>query len=110
MVIYHGSHVDSMLGGNPIVDFFAQLVTQFSPPGATQAVYTYADGWINDMYSGTAPTARRTRAQPALSRAQPAGSGLSRFAYGLPSPTGQRSRLGELIYGIITFFSSLFGA
>jgi len=111
VVIYHGSHVDSMLGGNPIVDFFAQLVTQFSPPGATQAVYTYADGWINDMYSGTAPYGPP---YPAPSPLYPAPNQpvqvYPAFAYGLPSPTGQRSRLGELIYGIITFFSSLFGA
>ena len=104
VVIYHGSHVDSMLGGNPIVDFFAQLVTQFSPPGATQAVYTYADGWINDMYSGAPPVGPL---YPAPNQPVQIGPALT---YGLPSPTGQRSRLGELIYGIITFFSSLFGA
>lgn len=111
VVIYHGSHVDSMLGGNPIVDFFAQLVTQFSPPGATQAVYTYADGWINDMYAGTAPYGPP---YPTPSPLYPGPNQLQQvgpaFTYGLPSPTGQRSRLGELIYGIITFFSSLFGA
>ncbi len=104
VVIYHGSHVDSMLGGNPIVDFFAQLVTQFSPPGATQAVYTFADGWINDMYAGS-PTPGPL--YPAPNEAVQVGPAT---AYGLPSPTGQRSRLGELIYGIISFFSSLFGA
>ena len=105
VVIYHGSHVDSMLGGNPIVDFFAQLVTQFSPPGATQAVYTYADGWINDMYTpGSQPVGPL---YPGPNQPVQIGPALT---YGLPSPTGQRSRLGELIYGIITFFSSLFGA
>ena len=111
VVIYHGSHVDSMLGGNPIVDFFAQLVTQFSPPGATQAVYTYADGWINDMYAGNAPFGPPYPAPSPLYPApnQPVQVGPAK-AYGLPSPTGQRSTLGEIIYGIITFFSSLFGA
>ena len=49
-----GSHVDSMLGRNAIVDFFLQLVTKFSPSGNTQAVYTLANGWINDMYAGPA--------------------------------------------------------
>ena len=39
-----GSHVDSMVGGHPLVDFVAQLVTQFVPPGNTAAVYTLADG------------------------------------------------------------------
>ncbi|MGB9304861.1 MAG: PE family protein, partial [Mycobacterium sp.] len=51
-----GSHVDSMVGGHPLVDFAAQLVTQFSPPGNTAAVYTLADGWINDIYAGGTPT------------------------------------------------------
>jgi hypothetical protein len=54
--LVNGSHVDSMLGGNPLVDFAAQLVTQFSPPGNTQAVYTLTSGWINDMYAGAGPT------------------------------------------------------
>ena len=54
--LVNGSHVDSMVGGHPIVDFAAQLVTQFSPPGNTAAVYTLADGWINDIYAGRTPT------------------------------------------------------
>ncbi|WP_167106124.1 hypothetical protein [Mycobacterium sp. DL592] len=50
-----GSHVDSMLGGNPLIDFFAQLATRPSPAGNTAAVYTLADGWINDFYTGGGP-------------------------------------------------------
>ncbi|KZS72783.1 PE-PGRS family protein [Mycobacterium kansasii] len=53
--IVNGSHVDSMLGGNPLVDFAAQLLTGFSPPGATAAVYTLSSGWINDIYAGAGP-------------------------------------------------------
>ncbi|OPE46639.1 PE family protein [Mycobacterium intermedium] len=55
--IVGGSHVDSMLGGNPLVDFAAQLLTGFSPPGATAAVYTLSTGWINDLYHGGTPAA-----------------------------------------------------
>ena len=106
VVIYHGSHVDSMLGGNPVVDFFAQLVTKFSPPGATQAVYTFADGWINDMYAVTPPVIG-TPLYPAPNVPVQVGPAT---AYGLPSPTGQRSSLGELIYGILALLGSLFGA
>lgn len=51
-----GSHVDALLGANPIIDFFAQLVTRFSPAGNTAAVYTLANGWINDLYQGLGPT------------------------------------------------------
>lgn len=50
-----GSHVDSMLGNGPIIDFALQLITQFSPPGNTAAVYTLASGWINDFYAGGTP-------------------------------------------------------
>ncbi|BBX75517.1 PE family protein [Mycobacterium shinjukuense] len=54
--IVNGSHVDSMLGGKPIIDVAAQLLTGFSPPGATAAVYTLSSGWINDIYAGAGPT------------------------------------------------------
>ncbi|QLL05276.1 PE domain-containing protein [Mycobacterium vicinigordonae] len=55
VTLVNGSHVDSMLGGNPVVDFAAQLLTGFSPPGNTAAVYTLASGWINDIYAGASP-------------------------------------------------------
>ena len=51
-----GSHADSLLGGNPIIDLLLQLVTKFSPPGNTAAVHTLATGWINDLYQGLGPT------------------------------------------------------
>jgi hypothetical protein len=54
--LVNGSHVDSMLGGKPLIDFTAQLVTRFSPPGNTAAVYTLSSGWINDIYAGAGPT------------------------------------------------------
>lgn len=50
-----GSHADSLIGGNAIFDFFAQLATGISPRGNTQAVYTLATGWINDLYQGLGP-------------------------------------------------------
>lgn len=54
--LVNGSHVDSMLGGKPVIDFTAQLLTGFSPPGNTAAVYTLSSGWINDIYAGAGPT------------------------------------------------------
>lgn len=51
-----GSHVDSLLGGNPVIDLLSQLVTRFSAPGDTAAVYTLASGWIKDLYQGLGPT------------------------------------------------------
>ena len=56
-VIVGGSHVDSMLGSDPIIDFAAQLVTKFSPAGSTAAVYNLSTGWINDFYVGATPDA-----------------------------------------------------
>lgn len=50
-----GSHVDSLIGGVPIIDFISQLVIKRSPPGNTDAVYTLSTGWINDMYAGAGP-------------------------------------------------------
>ncbi|WP_059015878.1 hypothetical protein [Mycobacterium sp. M26] len=56
-VLVNGSHVDSMLGSNPLIDVSAQLVTQWSAPGNTQATYTLSTGWINDFYAGAGPDA-----------------------------------------------------
>jgi len=56
VVLANGSHVDSLIGGSPIIDFFSQLFIKPSPPGNTQAVYTLANGWINDIYAGLGPT------------------------------------------------------
>ncbi|QEN12713.1 hypothetical protein ACRDU6_08470 [Mycolicibacterium sp. ELW1] len=55
VVLVNGSHVDAMLGSNPLVDFFAQLVTKRSPSGNTSAVDTLSSGWINDFYAGAGP-------------------------------------------------------
>jgi len=55
--LVNGSHVDSMLGNKPVIDFFSQLVTKFSPGGDTAAVYTLSTGWIDDIYTpGAGPT------------------------------------------------------
>ena len=56
VVLANGSHVDSLIGGSPIIDFFSQLFVKRSPAGNTEAVYTLANGWINDMYAGLGPT------------------------------------------------------
>ncbi|MCX2934917.1 hypothetical protein ORI20_32145 [Mycobacterium sp. CVI_P3] len=55
VVLVNGSHVDAMLGSNPVIDFFAQLVTKRSPSGNTAAVDTLSTGWINDFYVGAGP-------------------------------------------------------
>ena len=54
--LVNGSHVDSMLGDKPLIDFLAQVLVKVSPGGNTAAVYTLSTGWINDMFVGAGPT------------------------------------------------------
>ena len=54
--LVNGSHVDSLLGDKPVVDFLAQALIKYSPGGNTAAVYTLATGWIDDIYAGAGPT------------------------------------------------------
>jgi len=86
VVLQDGSHVDSMLGVNPLFDFVLQLVTKPVPAGNTTANYTLSTGWINDMYSGTTPTTAGSAPQQGLYAAanQQIVMG-SALAYGLPS-------------------------
>ena len=78
--LLNGSHVDSLLGNKPVVDFLSQLITKFSPAGNTQAVYTLSTGWIDDIYAGAGPTA------PIFGIYGPTG--------GYVSPGGQQITLG----------------
>ena len=55
VVLVNGSHVDSMLGVNPLFDGILQLVTGKVPPGNTAATYALSTGWINDFYAGATP-------------------------------------------------------
>ena len=47
-----GSHVDSMRGGNPLIQFSQQLVSGFSKPQNVAAAQILMVGWINDMFAG----------------------------------------------------------
>ena len=50
-----GSHVDSMRGGNPLIQFSQQLVSGFSTPQNVAAAQIVMVGWVNDMFAGTPP-------------------------------------------------------
>jgi lipocalin/acetyl esterase/lipase len=54
-----GSHTDS-IGGDSFFGWLGEIGSDIfvkpSPPGAKQAVGTFATGWINDMYGGFDPT------------------------------------------------------
>jgi hypothetical protein len=47
-----GSHVDSMRGGNPLIQFSQQLVSGFSTPQNVAAAQILMVGWVNDMFAG----------------------------------------------------------
>ena len=57
VVLVNGSHVDSMLGVNWILDTVLQLVAGKVPAGNTAATYALSTGWINDFYAGATPQA-----------------------------------------------------
>ena len=46
-----GSHVDSMRGGNPLIQFAQQLVSGFSQPQNVAAAQILMVGWVNDMFA-----------------------------------------------------------
>jgi hypothetical protein len=47
-----GSHVDSMRGGNPLIQFSQQLVSGLSKPQNVAAAQVLMVGWVNDMFAG----------------------------------------------------------
>ena len=47
-----GSHVDSMQGGNPLIQLSQQLVAGFSKPQNVAAAQILMVGWVNDMFAG----------------------------------------------------------
>jgi pimeloyl-ACP methyl ester carboxylesterase len=47
-----GSHVDSMRGGNPLIQFSQQLVSGFSTAENVAAAQILMVGWVNDMFAG----------------------------------------------------------
>jgi hypothetical protein len=50
-----GSPVDALLGADPLRDVVRQLLSLFSPPGNTAALYSLSAGWIEDLYAGAGP-------------------------------------------------------
>ena len=50
-----GSHVDTMRGGNFLIQFSQQLVAGFSTPQNVAAAEIVMVGWVNDMFEPTGP-------------------------------------------------------
>lgn len=53
--LVNGVHVDSMQGGNPLVQLGGYLATGTSRPENIAAVKILASGWINDMFRPDSP-------------------------------------------------------
>ncbi|MCV7298182.1 alpha/beta hydrolase [Mycobacterium barrassiae] len=51
-----GSHVDTMRGGNFLIQFSQQLVAGFSQPQNVAAAQILMVGWVNDMFAGNRAT------------------------------------------------------
>ncbi len=109
VVLTGGSHVDSMLGVNPLFDAVLQLVTQRVPAGNTAATYTLSTGWINDMYAGYTPAAGDTMFGLYAGANQQIIMGPT-AALALPSPVANQLSLGDkIIEGLINAVGGLFG-
>lgn len=52
VVVDGGVHMDSMLGGNPLIQFAAYLVAGIPQPQNPPAVQWLMAGWVNDMFEG----------------------------------------------------------
>lgn len=107
VVLQGGSHVDSMLGVNPLFDFVLQLVTKAVPAGNTEAVYTLTDGWINDMYVGATPEAPQYGLYAASNQQIIMGPTA---AIGLPAAEANQLSFGDyLVKALIDTVGGIFG-
>ena len=52
VTLVNGSHVDSMRGGNPLIQFSQELVAGFSKPQNVAVAQILMVGWANDMFAG----------------------------------------------------------
>ncbi|MGA5544847.1 alpha/beta hydrolase [Mycobacterium sp. NPDC051198] len=52
VVVNGGVHMDSMLGGNPLIQAAAYLVAGIPQPQNPPAVQLLMAGWVNDMFEG----------------------------------------------------------
>lgn len=106
-VLNDGSHVDSMLGVNPLFDFVLQLVTKPVPAGNTAATYELSSGWINDLYFGATPQTPQFGFYAASNQQIIMGPTA---AVGLPAALANQLSLGDtIIKGLVDAVGGLFG-
>ncbi len=69
VVVDGGVHMDSMLGGNPLIQVAAYLVAGIPQPQNPPAVQWLMAGWVNDMFEGNIdPATGRCRSRTGIRR------------------------------------------
>jgi hypothetical protein len=99
-----GAHIDSMQGGNPLIQFGAYLVAGASQTQNIEAVKQLAAGWINDMFAGTHTGIYGT---PGASIDIPTDAGHA-TAIALPAPATPLSTLDLLLQWLSAFGDQFF--
>jgi hypothetical protein len=103
--LVNGVHVDSMQGGNPLIQFAGYLGTGFSTPANIAAVKTLASGWINDMFTGTHDDG--IYAAPGATIQIPSDAGTA-TATALPASNPPIDLLNQLLLAVGNFAVSQF--
>jgi hypothetical protein len=103
--LVNGVHVDSMQGGNPLIQFAGYLGTGFSTPANIAAVKTLASGWINDMFTGTHDDG--IYAAPGATIQIPSDAGTA-TATALPAQNPPIDLLNQLLLAVGNFAVSQF--
>ncbi len=98
-----GRHIDSMQGGNPLIQLGAYLVAGFSRPQNIDAVKILASGWINDMFAGTHDA---IYASPGQTLQIPTDAGTA-TAISLPAPPTPLSPVDTLEQTLFTLLEPL---
>jgi pimeloyl-ACP methyl ester carboxylesterase len=88
-----GSHVDSMRGGNPLIQFSQQLVAGFSKPQNVAAAQILMVGWVDDMFAGNQDEGIYTDPSEEITIDTPAGQAT---AVALPNSLTKRFLLNPL--------------
>jgi pimeloyl-ACP methyl ester carboxylesterase len=99
-----GSHVDSMRGGNRLIQFSQQLVAGFSKPQNVAAAQILMVGWVNDMFAGNQKTGIYTEPSQEITIDTPAGQAT---AVALPNSLTKRFLLNPL-QALVPLASGLF--
>ncbi|WP_275572073.1 hypothetical protein [Mycolicibacterium vanbaalenii] len=99
-----GSHSDTMLGGNPLIQAALNIVTGWSKVENVKAAEKISAAWLNDMFTGTQASGFYGAPGAALEIETSRGTAT---AYVLPGPTERRTFqdwlftvAGKILFGI----------